>query len=294
MPAISRLVPDVAEGDDHELDLVAWWFSTQSDLREKFGMAIRTALDETIDTARTSRWDLEQCNDQEKAYVGVKVEHVIRGTWSLEYGTHGMDYSIAGIDVDCKWSKKFGGWQIPGEAVGHVCLLVWADDQASELAVGIIRIDESLLVGGNRDGKRSIQSPIGRSRIQWLVQRGPGLPPNFLLHLAAEDRTAILRHRGGDARARELFMRCEGTIIHRHTIESIGQQVDESRRFRGETRVRLLAAGFEILNGHWLKDRARAAELGGPVPHNSKQWICLRSDGTTPARLAKRLSSGGP
>ena len=300
MPALSCFVvedtelpfPSTDEADS-ELELVAFWFTAQASLREKFGTAIRTSLDETIDTARTSRWDLDQCNDQEKAYVGVKVEHVIRGTWLLDNGTRGMDYSIAGIDVDCKWSKNFGGWQIPREAVGHLCLLAWADDQTCELAVGIIRIGDELLVGGNRDGKRSIQRPGGLRRVRWLVPRGPGLPKNFLLHLRASDREAILKHRGGDARARELFTRCEGTIIHRHTIESIGQQVDESRRFRGETRARMKAAGFEVLNGHWLKDKARAIELGGPVPLNSSQWVCLRSDGSTPVRLAARLSSSG-
>ena len=39
---------------------------------------------------------------------------------------------------------------------------------------------------------------------------------------------------------------------------------------------------------------ARAAELGGPVPKRSQEWVCLRSDGSTPARLAQRLRSSAP
>lgn len=279
-------------GVDPELDRVTAWFETQGELQELFGVAIRRALDEIIDTARTGRWDLEQCNDQEKAYVGVKIEHVIRGTFDLGQGEqYKMDFDVEGIDVDCKWSKNFGGWQIPNEAVGHLCLVVWADEPTNEMAVGLIRISEEILVGGNRDEKRSIQSPGGRSQIRWLVEPGPGLPPNFLFHLDAEDRDAILSQPSGDARARELFVRCEGLIIHRHTIESIGQQTDEGRRFRGETRANLKAEGFEILNGHWKDQRARAAELGGPVPQNSSQWVCLRSDGSTAAKVAAKLLS---
>ena len=274
---------------DADLDLVTWWFQAQSDAAETIGMAIREAIDEIIDTPRTGRWDIETCNDQEKAYLGVKIEHVIRGAYRLEHGQR-MDFDIAGVDVDCKWSKNRNGWQIPLEAVGHICLLVWADDPSNQMSVGLVRITDDILVGGNRDGKRTIQSPGGREKIRWIVPPGPGLPPNFLLHLAASDRGAILAHKGGDARARELFIRCEGIIIHRHTIESIGQQIDESRRFRGETKQRMLAEGFEILNGHWSDQKARAAELGGPVPQGSKQWVCLRSDGSTPARLAAKLS----
>jgi hypothetical protein len=278
-------VPPPARGTDSELDNVTDWFTTQGDLVEAFGVAVRTALDEVIDTARTGRWDLESCGDQEKGYVGVKVENVIRGRFVLDPGRRGQDYDVGGVDVDCKWSKNFGGWQIPLEAVGHVCLLVWAHDPGSELAVGLIRIRKEILVGGNRDQKKTIQSPQGRSEIRWLVPRGAVLPPNFLLQLPPPDRNAILAFRGGDARARELFKRCEGLIIRRHTIESIGQQVDESRRFRGETRKALLDEGFEVLNGHWRAQRARAAQLGGPVPQNSKEWVCLRSDGSTPERL---------
>lgn len=278
-------MPPPDRGVDHELDDVTDWFEAQGDLVEAFGVAVRTALDEVIDTARTGRWDLESCGDQEKGYVGVKVENVIRGRFGFDPGKRGQDYDVGGIDVDCKWSKNFGGWQIPIEAVGHICLLAWANDPTSELAAGLLRIRDEILVGRNRDQKRIIQSPRGRGEIRWLVPKSGVLPSNFLLQLPPSDRNAILAFKGGDARARELFKRCEGIIIHRHTIESIGQQVDESRRFRGETRKALREEGFEVLNGHWKDQRARAAELGGPIPQKSSEWVCLRSDGSTLRRL---------
>lgn len=281
-------VPPPPRGADPELDRVSEWFESQGDLEQTFGMCVRTAIDEVIDTPRTGRWNLDDCGKQEQAYVGVKVEHVIRARFDLACGPNRMDYCIDGVDVDCKWSKNWGGWEIPREAVGHVCLLVWACDDDCEFAVGVLRIREDILVGGNQDKKRKIQSPEGRGEIRWLVPRTNALPPNFLLQLPDEDRQAILGHKGGDARARELFLRCEGVVIRRHTIESIGQQIDEARRFRGETRQNMRNLGFEVLNGHWRADRTRALDLGGVVIANHTEWVCLRTDGSTPRRLEEK------
>ena len=149
---------------DEELNTVLAWFENQDSLVQMFGEAIRESIDAIVDTPNTGRWSLEQCDRVEKTYLGFKIENVIRGLWNFPPGTHGMDYSIEGIDVDCKWSKNFGGWQIPMEAVNHLCLLVWADDGTSELAVGLIRTHDEILVGGNQDKKRNIQSPNGRAR----------------------------------------------------------------------------------------------------------------------------------
>jgi hypothetical protein len=270
---------------DPELDRVFGFFAAPG-VERTMGLLIRQATDEVIATARTRRWNLDQCNDQEKAYLGVNVENVVRGAYDLPEGRSRMDFDVAGVDVDAKWSRNFGGWQIPNEAVGHICLLLYGDDLTGEMAVGLLRIREEILVGGNRDQKRTIQSPGGIGEIRWLVPPGSRLPENFLMSLRKEDRDAILAPRGGDARARELFVRCEGLVIHRHTIESIGQQLDEARRFRGETRARLLAEGFEVLNGHWKQQRDRAMELGGVQLDGSTQWVCLRTDGSTPARRA--------
>lgn len=269
---------------DPELDRVFDFFVP--DAAQRMGAIIRRGTDEVIATARTRRWTLDQCNDQEKSYIGVNIENIIRGAYDFREGRAGMDFDVQSVDVDCKWSRNFGGWQIPPEAVGHVCLLVHGDDVTGEMAVGLLRIRDEILVGGNRDGKRQIQRPGGLQEVRWLVEPKTPLPENFLMSLRKQDRDAILAPRGGDARAIELFTRCEGMIIYRHTIESIGQQLDEARRFRGETRKRLRTMGFEVLNGHWTADRQRANELGEPHLTHRSQWVCLRSDGTSPARRA--------
>jgi len=272
-----------ARANNKALDFTYDYFSAR---RDAFGPAVRRALDEVISTSRTGRWNLDQCNNQEKAYVGVNLENILRAEFALPEGRLGMDYDVDGIDVDCKWSRSFGGWQIPREAVGHICLLVYGDDLLNQLAVGLVEIEESLLVGGNRDQKRTIQRPRGINAIRWVIAPGEAKPPeNFLMSLGKADRDAILAPRGGDLRAIQLFWRCEGIVLNRRVLEAVGQQVDEARRFRGETRAQLAAEGLEVLNGHWKKDRRRALELGGPVISNSSEWVALRSDGSTPDRL---------
>src|SRR4051794_19442314 len=60
--------PNCAAPPDPELDIVHDYFRQRS---ASFGPSIRQALDEVIAAGRTRRWNLDQCNNQEKAYVGV-------------------------------------------------------------------------------------------------------------------------------------------------------------------------------------------------------------------------------
>lgn len=193
-------VIEIEEPFDDAIPHVHSALSCAGDLEAIFGECIRTALDEVIDTARTGRWDLKQCGDQEKAYVGVKVENVIRGRFELPPARRKMpDYEIDGVDVDCKWSKNMWGWSIPTEAVDQICILVHGDDDKSGFCVGLARIRNNLLnPGANKDGKRTL-SRNGRGAIYWICPPDSPLPRNYLLHMPGEDRDAILAHRGGDA-----------------------------------------------------------------------------------------------
>src|ERR1700729_943779 len=69
------------------------------------------------------------------------------------------DYRIAGIDVDCKYSMTYGGWELPPEAIGQICLLITADDQRSTWQAGLLRVQEPFLRSGqNRDAKRQLRA----------------------------------------------------------------------------------------------------------------------------------------
>jgi len=50
---------------------------------------------------------------------------------------------------------------------------------------------------------------------------------------------------------------------------------------------RRLHRSREPLQGDWKADRQRARDLGCPELANKTQWVCLRTDGSTPARRAK-------
>lgn len=254
---------------DSALDEVAAWFRAQGDLTERFGRAVRRAIDEVIDTPRTGRYSIDQLDPQEKTYIGFKVENVIRAEFSLPAArAHQKDYVVAGHEVDCKWSIHYGGWAIPEEQVGHLCLLVFADDEASELAVGLVRTTEDVLnQGRNRDRKRTLRAEARDHVANWLIPRQEVLPENFLLHLEPEDRDAILGANGGVERAYELYRRCAGRVITREVMAAVGQQQDDARRFRGGAggvRERLENEGYVVLNGQWVRDRERSLELGGP------------------------------
>jgi Restriction endonuclease NaeI len=212
----------------------------------------------------------------EKTYIGTKIEIVIQDAFGLERGgAHGMDYLVVGEQVDCKWSMSMGKWMIPKEAVGELCLVVWADDQKSVFSVGLIRASgEVLKTGANQDGKRYL-SAEGLDSIVWLADRA-ALPENLLLHISGEDRTAIFAPKSGQARVDELFRRIQGRIVRREVVLAVARQLDSPKRVR-DARLHLGAEGIRIL-GHEDADRAEAAARGLPMPDKGEWVSYLASD----------------
>jgi Restriction endonuclease NaeI len=93
-----------------------------------------------------------------------------------------LDWSIDGHDLDCKFSKDIGGWEIPMEmyvceehggrsgSADHPALLLWLNDDTSQWAAGLLRVTDfklgwrNELATGlrkrayNRDNKRRIDN----------------------------------------------------------------------------------------------------------------------------------------
>ena len=226
-------------------------------LEANFARAVRKAIDEVIDGARTGRWRYEELERQEKAYVGTRIEIVVRTELGLER-TGKLDTVIRGHPVDFKWSAR-GNWMIPREAVGELCLLLCGDEAGGTFSVGLVRCDEHRLnPGENQDAKRTL-SRAGRDDIRWLVRDG-ALPVSFLATLDAESRDAILAQPAGQARVREFFSRVTGRAVPREIIPTLAIQEDPMRRIRRDKSDRL--GGLKILSGHYEVSR-RAAELLG-------------------------------
>ncbi|MFC7967626.1 NaeI family type II restriction endonuclease [Streptomyces cinereoruber] len=233
----------------------------------KFGLALRRTFDMLLDGQHTGRFRWEELHKTEKTHAGTLVEINLQRAFEFADGDK-MDYSIAGIDVDCKYSQDLGKWMIPPEAMGHLCLGVWASDRAGIWSAGLFRVTEELLTKkeGNRDGKRNLTKAARESSIHWLFKDAP-LQDNILLRLPQEDIDAIFASRYGTQRLHELFRRTQGRVVSRSVVATVAQQDDYMKRIRynGGSRSALRPEGIVIL-GQYRSHQAVARDLGLPVP----------------------------
>lgn len=232
------------------------------DLEVSFARAVRQAIDEVIDGGRTGRYAYAQLETQEKAYIGTRIEIVVRTMLDLRR-TGKLDTVIAGHEVDFKWSAK-GEWMIPREAVGELCIVLSGREADGTFSVGLVRCtDDRLRKKGNQDLKGQL-SAAGKNAIQWLIEGGT-LRLSFLAELDQPTRDAILAQPDGQSRVRELFMRAPRTPIPRETIPTLAVQEDPMRRVRRDRDGDSLG-GMKVLSGHYKVSRDAAEALGyGPL-----------------------------
>ena len=159
-PACGR--PCGPGADDGELAAVAAELHGLDGDGSRMAAAIRGALDMLLDGQHTGRYRWEQLHKTEKTHAGTLVEIALARALRLADGTT-LDYTIAGADVDCKFSHRLGGWMIPPEADGKLMLLVQASDEDGAWSAGLLRAAEAnLRPAGNRDGKRASTTAAGR------------------------------------------------------------------------------------------------------------------------------------
>ena len=196
LPGLEDL-SDPAPGDDPELAGVAASLTELDPDGSRMAAAIRGALDMLLDGQHTGRYRWDQLHKTEKTHAGTLVEIALARSLRLADGT-ALDYTIAGADVDCKFSHRMGGWMIPPEADGQLMLLVQASDEDGAWSAGLVRaVGEYLSPGGNRDGKRALNDR-GRAAVCWLHHRA-ALAENALIRLPERDVSAIFASRFGAA-----------------------------------------------------------------------------------------------
>lgn len=301
---LRSIIPIAGELQDPAGDLqsLAQWFEEQPAGRDRFRWTLRDSLDELLDGQRTGRWCYQQLTKTEKTYLGTAIEINLTKEFSIPDGID-LDWNIEGTDVDCKFSKDIGGWEIPMEMyvcldhgsrsgrADHPALVVWMNDDENEWAAGLLRItDERLrwktengarVRGYNRDNKRRIGDGYLRS-IFWLWGGLHGdLPTNLLLKLSLEDRGAILAAGlSGQARVNELFRRVPGRLINRQVVLAVGQQDDAPKRVR-DARIALRKDGIIIL-GHSRSHSAISKALGLESPEKGA-WMSVRLAKVSPS-----------
>lgn len=199
---------------------------------EKFGRAIRQAIDEVLDGPRTGRCSLAELAKTEKTYVGTKVEIIVRTSLGLERGPI-LDLEIEGHPVDIKWAMN-SVWQIPQEAIGHLCLCIGGLDDLSRFQVGLIRCKEEWLnLGENRDRKRTL-SASGRSEMSLLVPSSP-LPANFVEQMDHDMRITVMGEPTIQTRVTRLFTLLPRIPIPRNAIATVARTPgDPMRRVRAD------------------------------------------------------------
>lgn len=277
-------------------DLVPFraWFEEQADGRERFRWVLRDSLDELLDGQRTGRWCYQHLSKTEKTYLGTAVEVNLTKEFAVPNGLD-LDWHVVGADLDCKFSKDLGGWEIPmemyrcdahGDRSGkedYAALLTWMNDDTSEWAAGLVRTTDASLrwrggSGGlerayNRDNKRRLADETAQ-QIQWLwggVQND--LPSNLLLQLTSKARAKILTGGSGQQRINQLFRLLPGRLLGRRTILTVAQQDDAPKRAR-DARIHLRHEGIAVL-GHQGSHPQLARALGLPVPVKG-EWISVR------------------
>ncbi|MGR4850148.1 NaeI family type II restriction endonuclease [Streptomyces sp. LARHCF252] len=273
-----------AHPDDPQLSGVLERIHHLDPTGQRFASVLRDTIDQLLNGEATGRYDWKTLFKTEKTHAGTLVEINLQREFNFDDGID-MDYRIAGVDVDCKYSQQFGGWMIPPEAIGHLCLLVWADDSKNLWSAGLLRIRREWLNGGNnRDLKLTVKAEH-RNKIVWLWDKAE-LPENVLLHMNPKDRDLVFSHQSGQARLNELFRLVQARRIGRNVVRTVAQQKDYMKRVRGNggARSALQKEGILIM-GDYASHQAIAAKLGVPVPREG-EFVSVRVTKAQPGDIS--------
>ncbi len=278
IPLPLELPPDDV---DPELDAVETELHILDPTGDQVARVLRDTLDQLYDGQHTGRWNYDQLHKTEKTHMGTLVEINLHRQFGFHDGD-ATDYRIATVEVDCKYSMTYGGWELPPESIDHLCLVVTASDESSSWSAGLLRVREPYLRGRpNRDAKRQLAA-ASRPLIRKLWPSHGRLAENLLMHLADDVRERIFNakaNRGtqhGQAKTNELFRLVQHRIIRRADLATVAQQDDFMKRARGNggARSQLRAEGILVL-GHQDNDPLVAEGLDLPVP-NKGEFISAR------------------
>lgn len=96
---------------------------------KRLARVFRDTFDQLYNGQRTGRFRIDQLFKTEKTHFGTLIEINIQRELEFEDGQI-LDFSIAGHEVDCKYSHT-GDWMLPIESFDRLALLAKANDQQS-------------------------------------------------------------------------------------------------------------------------------------------------------------------
>lgn len=253
-------------GVDSALEEVVGFLRDADPTGSRTGQVMRRSFDQLYDGGHTGIFTVDQISQPQKTHLGTFVELNIAREFSLQRTGTRFDYLIAGHEVDAKFSLT-GGWMLPPEVVGELCLVMQASDETAQFSMGVVRArQEWLTAGGNRDRKVALRAGH-RDKIVWVHQDAE-MPPNVLANLPPEDLEAILSRRSGQQKVNEIFRLAPGCRISRAAIETLAMQRDPLKRVRrnGGARTPLAREGIVILSGDYTWQRNIVESLGVEPP----------------------------
>lgn len=245
---------------DIQIEQVADELTGFHDAEHRWSTVIRRTYDSIYNGQQTGRYKWSQLMKTEKTHFGTLFEINAQREFGFLDGD-ATDFTIAGCEVDAKWSQSMGGWMLPPEVFDRVALVATGDDRDSVWSLGLVRVSEvNRRAKGNRDQKSSL-SQRGRESVRWIWKDAP-LRPNVLLQMPDAAVAKIFSHSSGQRRVDELFRQAEGCVIHRNAVDTVAMQLDSQKRVRynGGARGNLAQEGYVILSGKYHSSIAE--ELG--------------------------------
>lgn len=221
----------------------------------------------------TGRYRWDQLMKTEKTHFGTLFE--INAQREFKFGGGDKtDFTIAGHQVDAKWSQDRGDWMLPPEIVDELALVATASDADSVWSLGLIRVTPEVRAEGKNRDKKSRLNAFGKRSVYWIRDCAP-LRPNVLLQLPREKVDEVFAHKHGTQRTNRLFRAAEGLVVHRNAVATVSRQLDAQKRVRynGGARSALEHEGFLILSGQY--HRQIAADLQLPALR-SDEYISVR------------------
>lgn len=236
-------------------------------LTVKFPVIVREAVDFVLDPVQTARTRLQELDNVEKTFIGLKLEHFVRDMLDVPKGLK-RDLEIGGMDVDIK-NTVGNNWSIPQETYlsSEPCLLMAVDEIAHTCFLGLIIAKPAYLHGGkgNRDTKRGV-SKAGFKNILWLV-RGASFPQSKFIGLNMDRFRELRKTLLGNERVAQFCRENLRRVVHRDVMHGLlFDQYDYMKRLRanGGAPDTLRHEQIAILIGTTLKERKLAADLGFP------------------------------
>ncbi len=267
-------------------DEIVGRLGSAEEVRSRFPLLVRDAVDFVLDPVRTARTRLAELDNVEKTFIGLKLEHFVRDMLDVPKGLR--DLVIGGKDVDIK-NTVGGNWSIPQETYrnSEPCLLMAIDEAKHTCYLGLILAKLAYLHGGkgNRDTKRGV-CKAGFRHIMWLLKDEP-FPASKFMDLNMDRFRVLRKELAGSERAAQFFRENLRRVMHRDVAQALlFDQYDYMKRLRsnGGAPDILKHEGIAILIGTYLADRKLAAQLGFPA---------LKSDeivGVRPRTNGERLA----